>query len=87
MTVGINQPRTKDNKMKIGDIVKVFCKPITDEQQEGIAKLVQHFSDEDDPEIGERWTVRFVGRSGALEVQTVDRWVNERNLVRETVAA
>lgn len=83
----MNQPRTKDNKMKIGDIVKVFCKPITDEQPEGIAKLVQHFPEEDDAEIGERWSVRFVGRSGTLEVQIVDRWVNERNLVREAVAA
>lgn len=73
--------------MKIGDIVKVFCKPITDEQQEGIAKLVQHFPDEDDSEIGERWSVRFVSRRGNLEAQIVDRWVNERNLVRETVGA
>lgn len=82
----MSQPRTKENKMKIGDIVKVFCKPITDEQAEGIAKLVQHFP-EDDSEIGERWSVRFVSRRGNLEAQIVDRWVHERNLVREPVAA
>lgn len=68
--------------MKIGDVVKVFCKPITDEGQEGVAKLVKHLSADDDSEIGERWLVRFAGRRGAIEVQTVERYVNERNLVR-----
>lgn len=59
--------------MKPGDTVRVYQKPLTDEELEGDARLVQHHASEDDPEIGERWTVRF--SDGAL----VDRWVNERN--------
>ena len=70
--------------MNIGDIVKVFCKPITDEDAEGIAKLVQHFPDADDPHRGERWAVQFVGPRGTLEVQTAARWVNARNLIRKS---
>ena len=67
--------------MKRNSMVKVFQMPITDEKFEGEARLMQHHASEDDLELGERWTVRF--SDGAL----VDRWVHERNLVCETVAA
>ena len=53
-----------------------YQKPITDENYEGEARLYRHHSTEDDPEIGERWTVRFADGS------MVDRWVSERNLVK-----
>lgn len=62
--------------MKRNDVVKVFQKPITDEDLEGTARLYRHHAQEDDPEIGERWTVVFP--DGAI----VDRWVNPRNAVK-----
>lgn len=61
--------------MKRNDVVKVYGKPITDEDYEGTARLYRHHSEEDDAEIGERWTVVF------SDGDMVDRWVNERNLV------
>lgn len=62
-------------KLKRNDVVKIFQKPITNEDLEGEARLFRHHASEDDPEIGERWTVAFADGS------FVDRWVHERNLV------
>jgi hypothetical protein len=71
--------------MKRHDLVKVFSKPITDEGLEGYARLLTHL---DDSEIGERWTVQFIGPRGLPEAGMFERWVNERNVVRrDTVEA
>jgi len=63
------------NTMKSGAKIKVFIKPMTDEEYEGIAKLVHH--QKDDAQIGELWAVLFDG-----ETAPVNRWVNARNLVQ-----
>lgn len=59
--------------MTKSDKVKVFQKPITDKGFEGNAVLIRYL--DSDPEIGERWLVRF--EDGAR----VERWVNARNLI------
>ena len=65
-------PRLKQNAL-----INIYQKPITDENFEGVARLYRHHSDEDDEEIGQRWTVRFA--NGDM----VDRWVHPRNLVTD----
>ncbi len=70
-------PKQHMKPMKRNDLVRVFQKPITNEGYEGMARLYRHFKEEDDPELGERWTVRFA--NGDM----CDRWVHKRNLVRD----
>lgn len=60
--------------MKRNDLIRVFHRPITDEQFEGVARLYRHFPEEDDDELGQRWTVMF------LNGDMADRWVHPRNL-------
>lgn len=67
--------------MNNGDIVKVFFWPKTHERLEGVAQLIQHLPEEDDAELGERWSVRFVGADGQIESRIIDRWVSEQDLV------
>lgn len=66
---------TSQLRLKVGDTVRIYQKPITDEELEGLATLVRHFEDVDDPEIGECWSVRFTG-----EEQLMDRWVSPRHI-------
>jgi hypothetical protein len=47
----------------------IYEDPITKEKPEGYATLLDHYPSEDDPEIGERWTVRFA--DGDIR----DRWI------------
>lgn len=62
--------------LKRNDLVKVFQKPITDEEYEGEARLYRSLKEEDNLDCGERWVVMF--SDGML----VDRFVHERNLVK-----
>lgn len=61
--------------MERNQAIKVYNKPITDEDFEGNARLYRHHPSEDDPELGQRWTVAFD------DVMFVDRWVHPRNLI------
>jgi hypothetical protein len=55
--------------MKSGDTVMIYYAPVGKMAPEGRATLLDHLETEDDPEIGERWTVRF--EDGDIR----DRWV------------
>jgi hypothetical protein len=61
--------------MKRNQVVKVFDKPVTDEDYEGNARLYRHHKQEDHDERGERWSVVF--SDGSI----VKRWVHARNVV------
>jgi hypothetical protein len=72
-----NQTATAERKLEKGDLVTVYDKPITDGNVEGVAKLIRHIPNMDDPEVGEYWMVRFTN-----ETKTYPRFVNVRNLLK-----
>lgn len=68
-----------NKKLAPGALIKVYQKHLTQEDYEGLARLVKDL-DHGDDEMGYRWEVRFIGARGHDEVTTYERWVHARDL-------
>ena len=71
--------------MRAGDKVKVYQKPMTDEEYEGDAVLVRLVEGEpesiDKPDEDQYWVLRFLDKKGKPEPDCYDRFVYPRHRI------
>jgi hypothetical protein len=60
--------------MKVGDIVEIYEKPMTNERLEGRAKLVRLLTSDYDREL---WEVKFVGDDAVLFLRWIKKEMEE----------